>query len=308
MSGDVSTVINIPWNADYCDTSTNGVNTSKITELILVVSMLLKGIITPVKQYKINKAYKNWKDNIIKTVEGGTLYYAVGVICGSTQDTKLYKIYPYITRLSTVPKLKSNFKIDDNTEINKEVSCNKQDIDCELTVPTGLKWVSECGESWINISPQKGEGSANIKIYVSENDTQNDRNGEISFSIEGDEGNKTYGVLKYNILQKGKPTLAFIEYGEEKYEMTKEIIFTPNFADDETFDIEIKGLYEINDVFLNDRYISYDNVKNEDGGCITFTVKNPRDKFDDTSEIYFYNPTNTDTKITLCIRIKYSYE
>ena len=308
MSGDVSTVINIPWNANYCDTSTSGVNASKITELILTVSMLLKGIITPVKQYKINKEYKNWRDNIIKTVEGGTLYYAVGVICGSTQDTKLYKIYPYITRLSTVPKLKSNFKIDDNTEINKEVSCNKHDIVCELTVPTGLKWVSECGESWINISPQKGEGSANIKIYVSENETQNDRNGEISFSIEGDEGNKTYGVLKYNILQKGKPTLAFIDLGEEKYEMTKEINFTPNFVADRTFEIDIKGSYEINDVFLNNRYISYDDVKNEDGGCITFTVKNPRDRYDDTSEIYFYSPTNTESKITLYIRIKYSYE
>lgn len=308
MNGDTTVVKNIGWDVKYCDTSTSGVNTHKITELISIVSNGLNGIITPVKQYKINKDCQNWRKNVINNVSGGTLYYAVGVIHGSTQDTKLYKIYPYITRLSTVPKLKSNFKIDDNTEINKEVSCNNHDIDCELTVPTGLKWVSECGESWINISPQKGEGSANIKIYVSENNTQNDRNGEISFSIEGDEGNKTYGVLKYNISQKGKPTLAFIDLGEEKYEMTKEIIFTPNFVADKTFDIDIKGSYEINDTFLNNRYISYDDVKNEDGGCITFTVKNPRDRYDDTSEIYFYSPTNTQSKITLYIRIKYSYE
>jgi hypothetical protein len=292
MSGDTSIVRNIGWFEKYCNSATSGVtNVEKnIKELISGVSAYVT-IIKPVKQYSINTDLNNWADNIISNTKGGTLYYGVGVICGNTEDTKLFKIYPYVTECSSIPKLKSNFNIDGEKECTKELSCQKHNIDCELTVPTNLKWISSIDCNWIVISPNSGNNSSNIKIEVSENYGNTDREGLITFVIDGTEGD-FYGELRYKITQLGNGGLSFIDsYGNFKTEMVIEKCYQTGEQTTWEENVYIKGIFEI-EMFESDciTYKIFDgNYSDNEKTLVTFTIRTPNDDTKVEQNIRFYN-------------------
>ena len=303
MSGDTSIVRNINWNEKYCNSATSGVTNdeSKIKDLISGVSAYV-AIIKPVKQYSINTSLNNWADNIISNTKGGTLYYGVGVICGNTEDTKLFKIYPYITQCSSIPKLKSNFNIDGEKECTKELSCKKHNINCELTVPTNLKWVSNCDAEWIIINPNNGNNSTNIEIEVSANYGETDREGIITFGIDGTEGS-FYGDLTYNIIQLGYGGLFFIDsYGNFKTEMVIEKFYQKGERVMWSEDVYVKGIFEIemaeNDCIV---YNTYDgNYSDNEKSIVTFSIRTPYTEKNVVENIRFYNQKE---EIILTIKI-----
>jgi hypothetical protein len=119
-------------------------------------------------------------------------YYAFGVICGGTENTKLYKIYPNIVKTSTFkePEVNSTFEISGNTKLN--VTSGETSVRTGVKATDGLVWkvFVSTEDNWLNVSITGGTGSNDsIVVNIGENGTSSKRTGTVIFYV--DDGSNT---------------------------------------------------------------------------------------------------------------------
>lgn len=236
----------IEWNKNYVQQDGVSFNTTYIDTIFSkIFSAISKYGIEAVKEYCINSGCTDWSGEIYGKT-GGTLYYAVGEVCGNTENTKLYKIYPFIKKVSSAPKISANFNINGKKSITTEFTCNGGTEILNLKAPNGVEWkgMFEGGENnWITINPLTGNGSSKIDVKVNENYGA-EREQDITFAVT-DTTEGSYENITYKIKQEAKTNLSFTdEYGNNA-QVNTDIVFLYQYEDQSVKDYPfyIKGIF-----------------------------------------------------------------
>jgi hypothetical protein len=177
-----------------------------ILKKVFDTTSYVKGVI----DYKINKNISNLEDKLERDkIESNSryltsaTYYAFGVVEGEN-DTKLYKIYPTIVKVS-------EFKDEVLSELSLSHGNDKEVSELTLTADCGSnsftvtvnktvdskKWYAACDKKWCTISPDVSDGNT-ITISMSDN-IGDDRTCEITFKHGND--NEPQATIK--LTQKG---------------------------------------------------------------------------------------------------------